>query len=1118
MDQFVRACHGYAIDFGMMKNDKHLVIYKDATASRTGTWPVLSIESQRNDFDILASIHDHRGQYEYRFRQKLAQIEGVHEIEVDGGLDVVINMKLPPQVHRRKNAYESWRRQTTIPGPGLKETGPVSMLSECAIMEPGRWFAYRVHLRDLVHRNEWKVLTTALHMIPRIIGDLTVTISPPSKQWGWLYNTSQSQVTTYSDLAMLHLADSQIHLPYNIMYQLEVCISQGYLREPNLDHIFALKLQALDHETGIPGMTQSLLEHIAGLKKHFSNPMDIFKYQHEVKVSKPTAPSYCITLQSATVTPTTIYFNTPATEMSNRVLRKYNQYDRHFLRVKFRDENHLGRARAYGDGTDDAMFQRFERILKQGITVGGRTFEFLAYGNSQLRENGAYFFAPTQELSAEELRQQIGSFAEIKVVAKYAARLGQAFSSTRTSWNKVDIVNIPDIERNGYCFSDGVGKMSSFVARMIAEHLKIPSTMLLCPSAFQFRLGGYKGIIVVDPKLTGRTLHLRPSQNKFPADHSGLEICKAAQYSATFLNQQLVLILSCLGLPDEVLIKRQTDMLAELHVAMQDQHMAVKLLLKCVDQARTTETLANMIQDGFMRTQEPFFMNCLRLWLSWSVKWVKEKARILIPEGAFVLGCVDETGLLSGHHNKHKQQDVATLPKIFLQTLTIDPTNRSVSILKIVKGLCIVARNPSLHPGDIRVVEAIDVPELHHLRNMVVFPQTGDRDIPGMCSGGDLDGDDFLVIWDPDMIPPEWNHAPMDYTPPAPKLRNGTITVDDITSFFVEYMKNNNLGRIATAHRYWADLKDEGPKHKFCLQLAALHSRAVDYGKTGVPAQMERHLVVQKWPRWAGNGRVAPSRIYDSDKILHRLYRGVDFVDFNPAHEFNFDSRILEACQPDDEVLKSVRSIKRDYDAALLRIMSKHEIKLEYEVWSAFVLEHNQDIADYTLQEALESSMRTIKQQFRQAVFDAAGTKEMDQENTKKYIVAMYRVTAEEVAEGRDSDGGEGQVLMSFPWVFQRELGLIANDQYGAARETGGASPASMVPLPKVAQPAESVSLAEVAQPAEAVGIVKVAHLAEMGCSAGSARVAESDELAEESSDDENDPPKPNVFDRAIGL
>lgn len=36
-----------------------------------------------------------------------------------------------------------------------------------------------------------------------------------------------------------------------------------------------------------------------------------------------------------------------------------------------------------------------------------------------------------------------------------------------------------------------------------------------------------------------------------------------------------------------------------------------------------------------------------------------------------------------------------------------------------------MVKNPAFHPGDIRVLVAVDRPELHHMVNTLVFPAQG---------------------------------------------------------------------------------------------------------------------------------------------------------------------------------------------------------------------------------------------------------------------------------------------------------------------------------------------------------------------------------------------------------
>jgi RNA-dependent RNA polymerase len=409
----------------------------------------------------------------------------------------------------------------------------------------------------------------------------------------------------------------------------------------------------------------------------------------------------------------------------------------------------------------------------------------------------------------------MGNFSHIKSVARYAARLGQCFSTTRAinGLPAPNIVKIPDIVNGDYCFTDGVGKISPFLAQMITSELGLRVNTI--PSVFQFRLGGCKGVLAVSRDAKGMEVHIRPSQQKFAATYNGLEIIRWSRFSACTLNRQTVTILSSLGVPDHVFLDMLTEQLSNYQTAMSNNNMAISLLSRYIDDNMMTINIASMINNGFMTERDPFVMSLLHLWRSWSTKLLKEKARIIVEDGAFLLGCVDETGTLRGYTTPTvavgegvPEED---LPQIFVQIPSRDDANQ----YNVIEGVCLVGRNPSLHPGDLRVVQAINVPALHHLRDVVVFPQSGERDVPSMCSGGDLDGDDFFVIWDKALQPPETNCEPMRYAAPAPKEKS-PIELTDLMKFFVRYMKNDTLPTIAHAHLGQSDALPHGIKDPKC--------------------------------------------------------------------------------------------------------------------------------------------------------------------------------------------------------------------------------------------------------------------------------------------------------------
>ena len=67
---------------------------------------------------------------------------------------------------------------------------------------------------------------------------------------------------------------------------------------------------------------------------------------------------------------------------------------------------------------------------------------------------------------------------------------------------------------------------------------------------------------------------------------------------------------------------------------------------------------------------------------------------------------------------------------------------------RVVRGPLVVTRNPCLHPGDVRQLEAVDNPKLKHLVDCVVFPRRGSRPHCNEMAGRVFDSKVVARVWE----------------------------------------------------------------------------------------------------------------------------------------------------------------------------------------------------------------------------------------------------------------------------------------------------------------------------------------------------------------------------------
>ncbi|GBM09163.1 RNA-dependent RNA polymerase 1 [Araneus ventricosus] len=734
----------------------------------------------------------------------------------------------------------------------------------------------------------------------------------------------------------------------------------------------------------------------------------------EINFGHYVVPEKCRMIRRITLSPTRQMLWAPEIMFSNRVLRNFDS--EYALRLSFRDDNNsrLSFCAAYAD--EDVFDFSIRDPMLQGIRIGDRHYEFLAWSNSQIRDHGIWMYArDSNGNTVQDIRAWMGDFSHIHSVPKYMARMGQCFSQTE------DAVSVPldpryvktvkDIEggfdiTNGksYCFSDGVGRISTTLAKKVHDALDHDK---LC-SAFQIRYGGYKGMLVIDPTLKDTDIVFRESMKKFDSpNNTRLEIAKTSAPSSLRLNRPFITILNDLGVRHRTFLKLQEEMLRTLTDMLFDEEKAATFL-----ESKTPNQIFNykdLSGSGIYLTTEPFFRSLLLALHRHHVEKIKSRANIAIDpsQGRNMLGVVDETGLLNEN-------------EVFVQyskDISYGETTRDTIILK---REVLVTKNPCLLPGDVRKFRAVDIPQLRHIVDCIVFPQKGSRPHPNEMGGSDLDGDEYTVLWNDDLIFHRPNEPPGHF-PSGQQEVTYNIRDADMVDFLVKYIKNDQVGAIANAHLAHAD-KSSIFSDK-CIAIAKKFSYAVDYAKTGVNGHLEAPERPEQFPDFMERNY---KETYRSEKALGKMFR--------VAHDYeseNQDASITYLdikADPDleypgwERYKENAIKSRNKYNTLLKTVLRNYGIQHEAEVFSgAFTNLHcrfqerkDRDEIEKVVVRCIKMLSKSLNEEFLEEFKDAADAKEIDVRILQK-ASAWYQVTY------NDSNAK----FLSFPWTVSKFLANI---------------------------------------------------------------------------------------------
>ncbi|CAF3530516.1 unnamed protein product [Rotaria socialis] len=580
-----------------------------------------------------------------------------------------------------------------------------------------------------------------------------------------------------------------------------------------------------------------------------------------------TATAY---VPSVVLTPTTIKIRPLKLCKLNRVLREKRFGNcLNFALVELRDEAQ----RLLFPTEFRALKDQILNYLKNGFFITpARTYKYLHHSQSQVKCKQFWFYYHDKEngyLSHDDAYAWMGNFDKERVVAKHAARIALCFTSSdktiQITADRVTYVRDVKDPTGEYAFTDGVGTISTQLRDEILQFLQREKEF----SVLQIRYGGCKGTLSVDPRLDGKQhqLQIRDSMNKFTTDHDILELCKLSAPRALHLNRQDIVLLESRDIPHTTFLHLQNEEHLLLIRSLLMPSSAYELLqekLLPIFELRKIARNINIVEEQFF----------IRLIITCAFNIIRElidrtRIRISDRKARNMFGIVDEYGVLE--YGQVFVQYTA-MRENTLNYFEKDESNQCV----ILQQKVVITKNPCHHPGDLRVFDAVYHHELEHLKDVVVFPQKGHRPHPNEISGSDLDGDEYVVIWDKDLIPETPNEEAYAYDSQEdpPKMKR-PITRDDINQIVMEVSEQDCLGSLSNIHLAYVD--KEGIKSKICTDLAGAISQEVDAAKTGKHPLTEAQIADLRkglnniWPDFMKSR--GKKNFYPSERILGKLYR-----------------------------------------------------------------------------------------------------------------------------------------------------------------------------------------------------------------------------------------------------
>ncbi|OJD14269.1 hypothetical protein AJ78_05371 [Emergomyces pasteurianus Ep9510] len=417
----------------------------------------------------------------------------------------------------------------------------------------------------------------------------------------------------------------------------------------------------------------------------------------------------------------------------------------------------------------------------------------------------------------------------------------------------------------GRVMNDGCALMSRSLGMQIAHILGIDGI----PACFQARISGAKGVWMVDRddsrfkagdrgfglQITQSQLkiHPAPPHDTSPADDMKLAF-EVVQWSRPLkpasLNLQLLNILQHGGIRNDHiknLIRQEMSSFYDdfLETLLASSGPACRSWLQKTNRvsdesykrqtkhtnnffpAQYAEQAVLLLDAGFLPLKLPYLTKIFRRLLQDYLDNLKN-LKVTVSQTTFAYCIADPFGVLApeevhlGFSHEWGHGDVGT------ELHDID---------------VLVARLPAHLATDIQKRRSVYKNELRHFKDVIVFPTTGDTPLASILSGGDYDGDQCWVCWDP-IIVREFNNTEFDHAAiPTSKdlgLRPCSTQMTEVGStegFLAKAFKFNakpsKLGQCTIEHETFCYHENNIASPR-AVRLAWLLSYLVDSKKSGI--------------------------------------------------------------------------------------------------------------------------------------------------------------------------------------------------------------------------------------------------------------------------------------------